>query len=165
MHNDNMKCILFVVLVHFNIILNVTYIYWTQEKMKGCEVWCCQWPLFRPLSSNPFVVKLLVNMCKSVQQTNTLAGAYTSPVTWLTSPPSTWKLFIWKSDENCFSEYYFFYAMTLCLYYLNQCCFYIADWFVVQIVDLCIDQDVFTWYISSPWNIQHCWYWSTFETE
>jgi hypothetical protein len=72
MHNDNMRCIYFVVLVHFNIILNVTYIYWTY-------------------------------MCKSVQQANTLhtlTYEYTSPVTWLRSPPSTWKLFIWKSDEN-----------------------------------------------------------------
>lgn len=50
-------------------------------------------------------------------------------------------------------------------YYLDQCCFYIADWFIVQIVDLCTDQDVFTWYISSPWDSHHCWYWPTLETE
>jgi hypothetical protein len=43
-------------------------------------------------------------------------------------------------------------------HYLNQFCFYVANWFVSAVVDLCADPDVFAWYICSPWNFQLCRY-------
>jgi hypothetical protein len=42
------------------------------------------------------------------------------------------------------------------LHYLNQFCFYVANCFVTEIVYLGADQDVFAWYVSSPWDVHHC---------